>query len=105
MLRKEGETPAQIICKLCIVDARNMKQIKRWQILLRYLIILLFDYFLPIVLFIQNGTFVPLTIIITVGMMCITKNNLAPPDYATQSLVILKRRADEFSILNSFKQQ
>ena len=105
MLRKEGETPAQIINKLCVVDARNMKQIKRWQILLRYIIILLFNYFFPIVLFIQNGAFIPLTIIITIGMMCITRNNLAPHDYATQSLIILKRRADEFSVLSSLKQQ
>lgn len=104
LLRKEGETPSQILLKLCIVDARDMKQIKRWQIIVRYFIILLFDYFLPVILLLQNGYFIPITIIITVGMMCITKNNISPHDFATQSMVILKRRADEFTILKSLKQ-
>ena len=105
LFRKEGETPAQIINKLCIVDARNMKQIKKWQIVVRYLILLLFDYFLPIVLFVQNNVFIPITIIITIGMMCVTKNNVSPHDFATQSIVILKRRADEFTVLKSITNQ
>lgn len=105
LLRKEGETPSQILLKLCIVDSRNMKQIKKWQIIVRYIIILLFNYFLPVILFLQNGYFVPITIIITVGMMCITKNHISPHDFATQSMVVLKRRADEFSILKSLKQK
>ena len=104
LLRKEGETPAQIILKLCIVDSRDMKQIKKWQVIARYVFILLFDYFLPVILLLQNGYFIPITIIITVGMMCITKNHISPHDFATQSMVVLKRRADEFSILKSIKQ-
>jgi hypothetical protein len=103
LLRKEGETPAQILLKLCIVDSRDMKQIKKWQVITRYIIILLFDYFLPVILLLQNGYFVPITIIITVGMMCITKNHISPHDFATQGMVVLKRRADEFSILKSLK--
>ena len=55
-------------------------------------------------LLLQNGYFIPITIIITVGMMCITRNHISPHDFATQSMVILKRRADEFTILKSLKQ-
>ena len=104
LLRKEGETPAQIINKLCIIDTRKMSTIKKWQIVVRYLILLLFNYFMPVILFVEVGYFVPLTIIISLLMICITKNNLGPHDYATQSMVILKRRSDAFDVLNAMKQ-
>ena len=104
LFRKEGETPAQIINKLCIIDTRKMSTIKKWQIVVRYLILLLFNYFMPVILFVEVGYFVPLTIIISLLMICITKNNLGPHDYATQSMVILKRRSDAFDVLNAMKQ-
>lgn len=104
LLRKEGETPGQIINKLCIIDTRKISTIKKWQIVVRYLIILLFNYFMPIILFAEVGYFVPLTIIISVLMICITKNNLGPHDFATQSMVILKRRSDAFDMLKSINQ-
>ena len=59
---------------------------------------------MPIILFAEVGYFVPLTIIISVLMICITKNNLGPHDFATQSMVILKRRSDAFDMLKSINQ-
>ena len=59
---------------------------------------------MPVILFVEVGYFVPLTIIISLLMICITKNNLGPHDYATQSMVILKRRSDAFDVLNAMKQ-
>lgn len=101
LIRKEGETPSQIIHRICIVDVRDISTIKRWQIIVRYLILFLFNYCMPLMLYLQYDYFVPLTIIISVAMICITKNNIGPHDYASQSMVILKSRVDPFQVLNS----
>jgi hypothetical protein len=101
LIRKEGETPSQIIHKLCLIDIRDLSTIKKSQIVIRYFIILFFNYLFTVVLFIKNDYFVPLTIILSVAMICITKNNIGPHDYVSQSMVILKRRADAFDTLKN----
>ena len=101
LLRKEGETPSQIINKMCLIDIRDFSNVKKKQIVLRYFILLLLNYYVPILLFLQYQYFVPFTIILSVAMICITKNNIGPHDYATQSMVILKRRADAFDTLKA----
>ena len=104
LCRKNGETPAQIINNLCIVDNKSMVDIKKRQIVIRYLVILLFNYFFPILMYVKFSYFSTITIIISVIMICVTKNNIGPHDYLSQSVVILKRKNDVLEMLNSLKQ-
>lgn len=101
LCRKEGETPAQIVNKICIVDARDNSTIKKWQIVVRYLIILLFDIYLPIILYMQDVSLFLLPVFITILMMGLTKTNIAPHDYVSQSKVILKHRGGAIEMLKS----
>ena len=104
LCRKNGETPAQIINNLCIVDNKSMVDIKKRQIVIRYLVILLFNYFFPILMYVKFSYFSTITILISVIMICVTKNNIGPHDYLSQSVVILKRKNDALEMLNSLKQ-
>jgi len=104
LCRKNGETPAQIINNLCIVDNKSMVDIKKRQIVIRYLVILLFNYFFPILMYVKFSYFSTITILISVIMICVTKNNIGPHDYLSQSVVILKRKNDVLEMLNSLKQ-
>lgn len=104
LCRKNGETPAQIINNLCLVDNKSMVDIKKRQIVIRYLVILLFNYFFPILMYVKFSYFSTITILISVIMICVTKNNIGPHDYLSQSVVILKRKNDVLEMLNSLKQ-
>lgn len=104
LCRKNGGTPAQIINNLCIVDNKSMVDIKKRQIVIRYLVILLFNYFFPILMYVKFSYFSTITILISVIMICVTKNNIGPHDYLSQSVVILKRKNDVLEMLNSLKQ-
>lgn len=105
LCRKEGETPAQIMNKICLVDARDNSTIKKWQIVIRYFVILLFDMYLPILLYIQDVSLFLLPIFITILMMGLTKTNIGPQDYLSQSKVILKHRAGAMEMLHSITNQ
>lgn len=103
LICKEGETPGQLLNKICLVDSRDQSQVKKRQILIRYIILLGFDILLPICFYIQWGYFSVFSIFITIVMISVTKSNSGPHDYISRTYVILKKRFDNFDLLKSVR--
>ena len=103
LLRKDGESLSQIIFKICLVDRRDNSTVKRWQILVRYLIILGFDYLLTMILYVYFGSFMFLPLLISIFMIGFTKTNSGPQDYLSNTYLTTKSRSDSFEVLKSIQ--
>lgn len=97
LLRKDGESIGEMITKLCIIDARDNSTVKRWQLVMRYLVILLFD--------ILVGTFLTYLWelsalfpgILSIAVMGLNKENRSIHCFASQTVVMdksAKRKID-----------
>jgi len=88
MLRRNGQTPMQIVFKLGLADASSDTRVKRNQILIRFAILLLFNVWLPILLYARFAYFTLVPIFITLILMTITKASRGPHDFASNTYVV-----------------
>jgi len=105
LCRKEGETIGQMLFKICLIDSRDLSQVKKWQIALRYMVLVVINYAITIVIYLIWDYATLLPALITLFMMSFTKKNKGPHDYLSQSHIILKHRADAMDAYKVIKEQ
>lgn len=92
LCRKNGETIGQIIFKMKLIDTRTISQVKKWQILVRYIIILAFDYLLGATLYLKfSSGIMLLPILITSFCIALTKLNVGPHDLISQTMIVSRK--------------
>lgn len=101
LLNKKGATPFQLIFKMGLADKETDEDVKRSQIILRYIFILGLDFLLPEVCWyffdaIQYLFGVPF--FADLAVMCLTPNNTSLHDLISRSYVISTREESELSI-------
>lgn len=90
LARKNGETLGQIICKICLVDARNVGRAKKMQVVLRSLVVVVINFLIPFWIFILAGKVTLFTVLISFAVMCLTKYNRGVQDFLSQTQVVSK---------------
>lgn len=90
LIRKNGETLGQIICKMCLVDARTVGQVKKFQVIVRSLIVVVLNFLVPFWIFVFLGSTNLITVLISFAVMCLTKYNRGLQDILSQTQVIMK---------------
>lgn len=91
LLRKDGETPFQIVFKICLVDGRNDTKVKRKQIVIRFVVLVLFNIWIPFLLYVEFTYFTLIPNLITLIMISVTKSFSGPHDYVSHTYVATKR--------------
>ena len=92
LCRKNGETIGQMIFKMKLIDTRTISQVKKWQILVRYIIILAFDYLLGATLYLKfSPGIMLLPILITSFCIALTKLNVGPHDLISQTMIVSRK--------------
>jgi len=91
LLRKDGETPFQMVFKICLVDGRDDTRVKRKQIVIRFAILILFNIWIPILLYANFTYFTLVPNLITLIMMSVTRSFSGPHDYVSHTYVATKR--------------
>lgn len=89
LTRKNGQSLAQIITHLAIADSRDDTRVKKWQIVVRYLVILGMDFYFPILMYAQWGVFTAIPILASLLIMCVTRANEGPQDFASKTFVVV----------------
>lgn len=90
LARKNGETLGQIICKICLVDARNVGCAKKMQVILRSLLVVVINFLIPFWIFVLAGKVTLFTVLISFAVMCLTKYNRGIQDFLSQTQVVSK---------------
>lgn len=90
LARKNGETLGQIICKICLVDARNVGRTKKMQVVLRSLVVVVLNFLIPFWIFILAGSVTLFTVLVSFAVMCLTKYNRGVQDFLSQTQVVSK---------------
>ncbi len=90
LARKNGETLGQIICKICLVDARNVGRAKKMQVVLRSLVVVVLNFLIPFWIFILAGSVTLFTVLVSFAVMCLTKYNRGVQDFLSQTQVVSK---------------
>lgn len=93
LLRKDGETLGQIICKICLVDAHNVGRVKKMQVVLRSLVVVVLGFLIPFWIYVFFNHITTLTILINFAMMCLVKYNRGVQDFASFTQVVMKLEA------------
>ncbi|HOJ44781.1 MAG TPA: RDD family protein [Bacilli bacterium] len=88
MLRPNGQTPMQILLKIGLADASSDTRVKRGQIAIRFAILLLFNVWLPILLYARFAYFTLVPIFVTLILMTITKASRGPHDFASNTYIV-----------------
>ncbi|MDE7107900.1 MAG: RDD family protein, partial [Clostridiales bacterium] len=90
LLRNDGETLGQIICKMCLMDAHNIGKVRKMQVVVRSLIVVVVNFLIPFWIFIFFNHVTMITFLVTFAMMCLIKYNRSVQDFASQTVVIMK---------------
>lgn len=90
LARKNGETLGQIICKICLMDARNVSRVRKMQVCLRSLTLVVLDFLIPFWVYIFFGHVTMIPILVTFAMECLMKYNRGVQDWASFTMVIMK---------------
>lgn len=90
LLKKDGETLGQIICKICLVDASRVGQVKKMQVVLRSLALVVVNFLVPFWIFVFFNHITLLTVLVSFAMMCLLKYNRGPHDFLSQTQVVMK---------------
>lgn len=90
LARKNGETLGQIICKICLVDARTVGRAKKMQVVLRSLVVVVINFLIPFWIFILAGSVTLFTVLVSFAVMCLTKYNRGVQDFLSQTQVVSK---------------
>ncbi len=93
LLRKNGETLGQIICKICLVDARNVSRVKKVQVVVRSMIVVVLNFLIPFWIFYFFSNVTLLTVLISFAIMCLTRYNRGVQDFLSQTQVIFRHEA------------
>lgn len=88
MLRRNGQTPMQILFKIGLADASSDMRVKRGQIAIRFAILLLFNVWLPILLYARFAYFTLVPVFVTLILMTITRASRGPHDFASNTYVV-----------------
>lgn len=91
LLLKNGQTPFKLVFKLALADARDDTRVKRKQIVYRFLILLFFNIWVPILLFGRFTFFTLIPIFVSIIMMSLTKSFCGPHDYVAKTYVVSNR--------------
>ncbi|MFA5421749.1 MAG: RDD family protein [Bacilli bacterium] len=91
MLMKNGQTPFKLVFKLALVDNRDETRAKRWQIVVRFSILISFNIWIPILLFAKFTYFTLIPVFATIIMMSLTKTYSGPHDYFSKTYIVSSR--------------
>lgn len=91
LLMKNGQTPFKLAFKLCLADARDDTRVKKKQLIARFVVLLLFNIWVPILLFARFSYFTLIPIFVTIVLMSLTKTFSAPHDYAASTYIVSNR--------------
>lgn len=91
LLMKNGQTPFKLVFRLCLVDARDETRVKRRQLVYRFLILLFFNIWIPILLFANFTYFTLIPVFVTVAMMSFSKSFSGPHDYVAKTYIVSAR--------------
>lgn len=91
MISKHGQTPFKFVFKICLIDARDETQVKKWQILVRFFILIFFNIWVPVIIYARfvYATTVPL--IVSAITLFVTRTNSSPHDFIAKTYVVSKR--------------
>lgn len=106
LLNKQGATPFQLLFKMGLADKETDKQVKKSQIVLRYIILLGLDFLLPEVwwYFFGAGQYLfGIPFFADLAIMCLTPNNTSIHDVVSRSYVISVRGDVDFKDLDEKK--
>lgn len=90
LLRANGETLGQIICKVCLIDAHSAGKVKKLQVALRSLIVVVLNILIPFWIFVFFNHVTMLPFLVSFAMMCLVKYNRGVQDFASQTQVIMQ---------------
>lgn len=91
LLRRDGETPAQMMFRIALADARDNTRVKRRQIVGRFVILLFFNIWIPILIYAAFSSLILISVVVTIAMMSLSKSFSGPHDYISHSYVVSKR--------------
>ena len=91
LLMKNGQTPFKLVFRLCLVDSRDETRVKRRQLVYRFLILLFFNIWIPILLFANFTYFTLIPIFVSVAMMSFSKSYSGPHDYVAKTYIVSNR--------------
>lgn len=91
LLMKNGQTPFKLVFKLCLADARDDTRVKKGQVAIRFVILLLFNIWVPILLFARFSYFTLIPIFISIVLMSLTKTFSGPHDYVARTYIVSNR--------------
>ncbi|MDD3938553.1 MAG: RDD family protein [Bacilli bacterium] len=91
LLMKNGQTPFKLVFKLCIADARDDTRVKKGQVVVRFVILLLFNIWVPILLFARFSYFTLIPVFISIILMSLTKTFSGPHDYVAKTYIVSNR--------------
>lgn len=91
LLTKDGATISSLIFKLGVADARDDTKVKKSQIVIRGVVIILMNYIIPILLYASFEYFTLIPILISFGMINFSKNNLGPHDLLSRTYMVNKK--------------
>lgn len=106
LLNKRGATPFQLIFKMGLADKETDKQVKKSQIVLRYIVLLGLDFLLPEVwwYFFGGAKYLfGVPFFADIAVMCFTPNNTSIHDLVSRSYVISVRGDVDFKDLDEKK--
>ncbi|MFA5763019.1 MAG: RDD family protein [Bacilli bacterium] len=91
LLMKNGQTPFKLAFKLCLADARDDTRVKRKQLVIRFVILLSFNIWVPILLFARFSYFTLIPIFVSLVIMSVTKRFSGPHDYVANTYIVSSR--------------
>lgn len=93
LVRYDGETLGQIICKICLVDASKVGKVRKMQVVLRSLLVVVLEFLIPFWVYIFFNHVTLVTFLVSFAMMCLIKYNRGPQDFASFTQVVMKFEA------------
>lgn len=97
LLRKDGETLGQMICKVCLTDARSVGRVTKMQVVVRSLVVVVLNFLIPFWIFVFFSRVTLLTFLVSFAMTCLVKYNRGVQDFASQTQVVLKKESYRWS--------
>lgn len=99
LFNRNHATLGQMICGLALVNDEDNKEANKKQVIIRYIIVLLTSFLLPISIMLMSIDFAGMPIFVNAGVMCFTKNNDSFHGYFSRTKVINKSRSNPMETL------
>jgi hypothetical protein len=88
LIGKKGSTPFQRLLKLGLADARDDTRVKRHQVVLRFFVLLFFNLWAPLLLYVEFAYFTLVPIFVTLIMISVVPSFRGPHDLVSKTYVI-----------------